>query len=77
MRTRSKLAAPLLALSLAATTAVWAHPAAESRHSHGKSGKPPEQRGRVSSDNSCAAAVQARFERALALLHSFWWREAG
>jgi hypothetical protein len=75
MKTRINLAAPLLALSLAATTAVWAHSPDESNHSHGKSGKPPEQLGRVSFDNSCAPAVQARFERAMALLHSFWWRE--
>lgn len=76
MKTRINLAAPFLALSLAATTAVWAHSPDESSHSHGKSGKPPEQLGRVSFDNSCSPAVQARFERAVALLHSFWWREA-
>ncbi len=38
-------------------------------------GKPPEQLGRVSFANSCAPAVQASFERAVALLHSFWWQE--
>ena len=76
MKTRINLAAPLLALSLAATTAVWAHSPDESNRSHGKSGKPPEQLGRVSFDNSCSPAVQVRFERAMALLHSFWWREA-
>jgi len=56
MKARSNLAAPLLARSLAATTAVWAHPAAESSHSDGKSGKPPEQLGRVSFDNSVPMA---------------------
>lgn len=76
MKTRFKLEALLLALSLVATTAVWAHSPDESNHSHGKSGKPPEPLGRVLFDNSCAPAVQARFERAMALLHSFWRREA-
>src|SRR6266851_9626549 len=38
-------------------------------------GKPPEQLGRVSFANSCASAVQPSFERAVALLHSFWWQE--
>src|SRR5712691_1134464 len=38
-------------------------------------GKPPEQLGRVSFANSCAPAAQATLERAIALLHSFWWRE--
>lgn len=76
MKTRIKLEALLLALSLATTTAVWAHSPDESNHSHGKSGKPPKQLGRVSFDNSCTPAVQAGFERAMALLHSFWWREA-
>jgi tetratricopeptide (TPR) repeat protein len=37
--------------------------------------KPPEQLGRVSFANSCAPAAQVTFERAVALLHSFWWRE--
>src|SRR5712691_5183681 len=38
-------------------------------------GKPPEQRGKVSFANSCAPAAQATLERAVALLHSFWFRE--
>lgn len=75
MRTRVDPAASLLALWLAAATAAWAHSPAESSHAHGASGKAPEQLGRVSFENSCAAAVQPRFERAMALLHSFWWRE--
>jgi len=65
MKTRNHLAAPLLALSLAAATAAWAQTI----------GKPPEQLGKVSFANSCAPAAQASFERALALLHSFWWQE--
>jgi hypothetical protein len=38
-------------------------------------GKPPEQLGKVSFANSCSPAVQADFERSVALLHSFWWQE--
>lgn len=34
-----------------------------------------EQLGRVSFANSCAPNVQVTFERAVALLHSFWWHE--
>lgn len=34
-----------------------------------------EQLGRVSFANSCAPDVQVTFERAVALLHSFWWQE--
>ncbi len=40
-------------------------------------GKPPEQLGKVAFANSCSAAVQDEFERAVALLHSFWWQEGG
>src|SRR5437867_3562600 len=65
MKTRIHRAALLLALSLATATAAWAQ----------TTGKPPEQLGRVSFANSCAPAAQATFERAVALLHSFWWRE--
>jgi hypothetical protein len=36
---------------------------------------PSEQLGTVSFANSCAAAVQPRLQRAVALLHSFWWSE--
>jgi tetratricopeptide (TPR) repeat protein len=37
----------------------------------------PERLGRVEFATSCNAEAQPRFERALALLHSFWWSEAG
>jgi tetratricopeptide (TPR) repeat protein/nucleotide-binding universal stress UspA family protein len=65
MKTRIGLAALLVALSLDAASG-WAQ----------TPGKPPEQLGRVSFANSCAPAAQPAFERAVALLHSFWWREA-
>jgi tetratricopeptide (TPR) repeat protein len=64
MKTRIRLAVSLLAVLLTVTTG-WAQ----------TSKKPPEQLGRVSFANSCAPAVQATFERAVALLHSFWFRE--
>jgi len=65
MKTHNYLAVPLLVLSLATATAACARTI----------GKPPEQLGRVSFANSCAPAAQATFERAVALLHSFWLRE--
>jgi tetratricopeptide (TPR) repeat protein len=66
MKTRIHLAAPLLALSLATATAAWAQ----------TTSKPPEQLGRVSFANSCTPAAQATLERAVALLHSFWFQES-
>jgi tetratricopeptide (TPR) repeat protein len=66
MKTRIHLAAPLLALSLATATAAWAQ----------ATSKPPEQLGTVSFANSCAPAVQASLQRAVALLHSFWFGES-
>jgi tetratricopeptide (TPR) repeat protein len=66
MKTRIHLAAPLLALSLATATAAWAQ----------TTRKPPEQLGRVSFANSCTPAAQATLERAVALLHSFWFQES-
>ena len=38
--------------------------------------KPPEQLGRVHFQTSCAPAIEKRFERAMALLHSFWANDA-
>jgi tetratricopeptide (TPR) repeat protein len=48
---------------------------AQVAHEHG--GQPPEQLGKVHFPTSCNAQAQPRFERALALLHSFWWEESG
>jgi tetratricopeptide (TPR) repeat protein len=36
---------------------------------------PAEKLGSVSFANSCSAAVQPKLQRAVALLHSFWWGE--
>jgi tetratricopeptide (TPR) repeat protein len=65
MKTRIYLAALLIGLSLATATIAWTQ----------TTRKPPEQLGNVSFANSCQPAVQPTFERAVALLHSFWWRE--
>ena len=40
------------------------------------SARAEEKLGTVSFDNSCAASVQGELQRAVALLHSFWWKEA-
>ncbi len=55
----------LLALLLPVSTAAWTHDADGA----------PEKLGKVSFANSCLPAVQAGFERGVALLHSFWFRE--
>jgi hypothetical protein len=41
-------------------------------HVHEESMPPPTRLGKVTLDNSCAPKVQAEFNRAVALLHSFW-----
>ncbi|MBI2404372.1 MAG: hypothetical protein HYV20_16865 [Gemmatimonadetes bacterium] len=48
---------------------------AQVAHEHG--GQPPQKLGSVHFPTSCNAQAQPRFERALALLHSFWWEESG
>src|SRR3954467_10452376 len=51
----------VIAFSAAALSAAWADPA--------------EKRGKGPFANSCSEAVQPRLQRAVALLHSFWWSE--
>ena len=71
-----KFTAPLLVLALGFPISGSTQSSDESHHhSHTATGTPPEQLGRVSFANSCTPAVQASFERAVALLHSFWWQE--
>jgi hypothetical protein len=60
MSVATRIAAALLAGALASGTA-----AAASR----------DELGNVSFANSCGAAVQGALQRAVALLHSFWWSE--
>jgi len=40
-------------------------------------GKPPARLGRVHFPSSCSVTAAARVERGVALLHSFWYEEAG
>jgi tetratricopeptide (TPR) repeat protein len=68
--TRSPLATALLALTIAAGGA--AADEKDQAHHHPR----PEKLGTVTFPTSCAPAVQARFVRAVALLHSFWYDEA-
>jgi len=48
-----------------------------SAQEHMQGGGPGAHLGRVAFATSCRPDVQERFERAMALLHSFWWEEAG
>jgi tetratricopeptide (TPR) repeat protein len=64
-------------LRILSVLAIVAVPIAAQDHDHGamgaESGKPPEQLGKVHFATSCAPAVAAKFDRAVALLHSFWF----
>jgi tetratricopeptide (TPR) repeat protein len=65
-------------LSILALATVTISPtAAAQEHDHGatgaETGKPPEQLGKVHFETSCAPEVAAKFDRAVALLHSFWF----
>ena len=54
------------------TVSFLAPPLAAQEHAHGGT----ERLGRVVFPVSCNAEAQRRFERAVALLHSFWWEES-
>src|SRR5688572_27575163 len=45
-------------------------------HDHAYPAAPPEKLGRVVFPAGCGRAVQPKVERAVALLHSFWYEEA-
>lgn len=63
----------LLAIGLIfGSRAAWADQVESHHHT-----EPVEKLGTVSFPISCAAGLQARFERGVALLHSFWYDEAG
>ena len=62
MKMRIRLAAPLIALSLAVAGAAFA-----------QSG---DQLGKVQFQNSCSPAVQAKLQRGVAMLHSFYYSAA-
>jgi len=65
-RIRTHMKNLLVATVLLASSAAMAAPG-ELTHDH----PAPEKLGTVHFENSCAAAVQPQFERAIALLHSF------
>ena len=54
---------------------VAAAPAA-AQHQHEHAGKPPERLGSAAFTTTCAPAVANDFNRAIALLHSFWFGAA-
>jgi tetratricopeptide (TPR) repeat protein len=71
----------LVALAMGATLNVGATVVtAQQHHHHGAEGGDAnavlEKLGAVHMPISCAASVQAPFERGIALLHSFWYEEA-
>ena len=55
--------------------ALGAGPAAAHDDPKQAAGRPPEQLGKVTFPTSCDPKVQAKFERGVALLHSFWFPE--
>ena len=61
-------------VALAIVLAMWA-PGAPAQEGHRHSGN-PETLGRVVFPTSCRTEVQTRFERAVAMLHSFWFEQA-
>ena len=69
MRTIRKFAAALAALTISG-----AQVRAQAAHQHPAGDA--EKLGKVSFSTTCEAAVQPRFERAVAMLHSFWFDEA-
>src|SRR2546430_17466617 len=69
MSVASRLAVPAV-LSLTLVTRVCAQ-------EHVPDGVHGERLGRVAFATSCRPDAQPRFERAMALLHSFWWEEGG
>ncbi len=71
MRIRSgHLAAALLLLTISPLAAQ------DHSHDHAYAGQPPEKLGQVVFPAGCGKAVQPKVERAVALLHSFWYEVA-
>ena len=65
----------LLALISAVSVAVLASAGARAQHQH-DAGAAPQRLGTVDFTTSCEPAVQAEFNRGVALLHSFWFSAA-
>ena len=66
MKTRIRVVAPLITVTLAAAGAAFGQYA----------GKAPDQLGKVDFPNSCSAAVQEKLLRGVAMLHSFYYSAA-
>jgi tetratricopeptide (TPR) repeat protein len=64
----------ILAALLAGPSSMQA--AQDHAQDHAYAGEPPEKLGHVVFPTGCGQAVQPRVERAVALLHSFWYEEA-
>jgi hypothetical protein len=62
---------------VAALVLLSARPLVAQMDMHGHGGAPPARLGRVSFPSSCRPAAAADVERGVALLHSFWYEEAG
>jgi len=62
---------------LVAALFLAAHPLAAQMDMHEHAGTPPAHLGRVRFPTSCNPVAAAQIERAVALLHSFWYEEAG
>src|SRR5690606_18324770 len=59
------------AVTVVALGAAWPHSAQAQDHEHPAGD--PAKLGRVTFPVSCAEAVRPRFERAVAIMHSFWF----
>jgi hypothetical protein len=70
----AKFLIPIVAL-VAGASVVQAQTPPALQHQH-ESGEPPERLGTVHFDTSCSPAVKDDFNRAVALLHSFWFGAA-
>ncbi|HXV60854.1 MAG TPA: hypothetical protein VEK15_09175 [Vicinamibacteria bacterium] len=65
---------PKLRLILVLTASLAS--AAFGQHEHAREGMPPERLGKVHFATSCSPGVEKDFDRAVALLHSFWFSAA-
>jgi tetratricopeptide (TPR) repeat protein len=69
------LAAIIVGVVFAAVAAIAEDEPAPAHH-HEQVGTPPEQLGVVHFATSCSPQVESKFSRAMALLHSFWTKDA-
>ncbi len=66
---------PKLSLILGLAASLVSVPAF-AQHDHPEGGKAPDKLGTVHFETSCSPGVERDFDRAVALLHSFWFSEA-